>query len=306
MAEQYQNFAVTTATGTLDGTTNPITIVVNAGDGAIFPATASGAFRITVSDATGTNAEVMIVTTRSTDTFTAYRGTKIGTFGAVEIPTAVLTTHSAGSIVSHNLTAGAMNQILSDHLWQPIVTPVVGSFSQFNFNTGAGVTSTQVNNPNNSITLIQNDPSTTNNIAAIGKNIIGGTFTVTAAVAVTAMNQSFAGLWLNNGTSSNIIVGVQGANGLRISSFSDYATYVGDIVIPTANLFFTPVLWFRVQETAANRLYFISPDGYNFIQIFSESNTAHFTTARYGICAEVRNGTIPIPITLYSFAETTP
>lgn len=114
MSEQYQNLAVSTITGTIDATTNPYTIVVAAGTGSLFPSTTNGPFRVTVSDATGTNAEVFLVTNRSTDTMTAYRGTGIAAYAAAEIPIPTLSTHSAGSIISHNLTSGAMNQIRRD------------------------------------------------------------------------------------------------------------------------------------------------------------------------------------------------
>lgn len=112
--EQYQNLAYSTCTGSLDNSTNPITVVVASGDGALFPATTNGPFRITVCDAAGTNAEVMIVTARATDTLTAYRGTQISAQGAAETPVPTLSTHSAGSVVSHSITAGAMDQIRQD------------------------------------------------------------------------------------------------------------------------------------------------------------------------------------------------
>jgi hypothetical protein len=115
MSEQYTNLASSTNTGAIDATTNPVTIVVNAGDGALFPSTTNGPFRITVCDNAGTNCEVMLVTTRATDTFTAYRGSLIGSHAAAESPVPTLSTHSAGSIISHDLTVGALNQVRIDH-----------------------------------------------------------------------------------------------------------------------------------------------------------------------------------------------
>lgn len=114
MSEQYQNLATTTCTGSLDNSTNPTTIVVAAGAGASFPATTNGPFRITVCDGAGTNAEVMLVTTRATDTMTATRGAWSATVGAQETPTPTLSTHSAGSTVVHCITAGVMDQIRID------------------------------------------------------------------------------------------------------------------------------------------------------------------------------------------------
>jgi hypothetical protein len=115
MSEQYQNFAYGTISSTINNSSNPVTIVLNGGNGASFPATTNGPFRITVlGTGASTATEVMIVTTRSSDTLTAYRGTTISTYGAAEIPTPSLQAWAAGSVVSHNLTAGAMNQIRAD------------------------------------------------------------------------------------------------------------------------------------------------------------------------------------------------
>src|SRR5579859_5951315 len=110
MSEQYTNLANSTTVGSIDGVTNPITFSVQSGDGAMFPSTANGNFRVTVCDTNGANAEVMMVTSRATDTFTASRGA--GATGELPVPT--LVSHAGGSIVSHDITVGAMQQIRYD------------------------------------------------------------------------------------------------------------------------------------------------------------------------------------------------
>lgn len=120
MSEQYVNLANSTTVGSIDGVTNPITFSVQSGDGALFPTTVNGVFRVTVCDTNGANAEVMMVTSRATDTFTASRGA-----GALlETPTPTLIAHAGGSIVSHDLTAGAMTTIITQV--SPIYTPPIG------------------------------------------------------------------------------------------------------------------------------------------------------------------------------------
>lgn len=114
MSEQYMNLGSSTCTGTLDNSTNPITVVVASGAGANFPATTNGPYRIVVFDSAGTNAEVMLVTHRATDTMTATRGNWSSTVGASETPIPTLSTHSAGSTVVQAITAGAENQIRAD------------------------------------------------------------------------------------------------------------------------------------------------------------------------------------------------
>lgn len=107
MSEQYSNLGSSTTTGTIDASTNPFSIPVASVSS--FPATFP--FRVTVCDTAGTNAEVMLVIGASTGTLTATRSTGIGNVAAAEVPVPTLSTHSSGSIVSHNLTAGAMSQI---------------------------------------------------------------------------------------------------------------------------------------------------------------------------------------------------
>lgn len=110
--EQYYNLVTDTASGTIAATGTPVTIVV--GTGSNFPNPTNGPFRITVVGTDGSNPEVMIVYAQTTNTLTAARGTAIPTYGAAELPTPTLSTHTASSIVSLNWTTGAMNQIAKD------------------------------------------------------------------------------------------------------------------------------------------------------------------------------------------------
>lgn len=130
MAEQYNNLANSLLAGSIDGSTNPITFQVSSGDGAKFPATANGPFRVTVCDTNGLNAEVMMCTTLSTDTMTCNRGAGCTN----ETPTPTLVAHAAGSIVSHDITSGAIksirseieNEVISVIQVSPLVTPPSG------------------------------------------------------------------------------------------------------------------------------------------------------------------------------------
>lgn len=110
MAEQYNNLAVSTTAGSINNSTDPVVFSVAAGEGTLFPATTNGSFRVTVSDADGTNAEVMLCTSRSTDALTCSRAAN----ATLETPTPTKIAHTTGSLVSHDLTTGAMNQIRID------------------------------------------------------------------------------------------------------------------------------------------------------------------------------------------------
>ena len=75
---QTKNNAKSTSTG-LDNTDDPVTFSVGSGDGAKFPDTADGSFRVTVwstayaDPGDDTNMEILEVTSRSTDSLTATR-----------------------------------------------------------------------------------------------------------------------------------------------------------------------------------------------------------------------------------------
>ena len=200
---------------------------------------------------------------------------------------------------------------------QTLAAPSSGSFSQINFNTGTGVVTTQTNNssPVTSITVIQNDASSTGEIAGITKAKLAATFTVTMGFTQATGAGSgggggaLGGLWLTDGSANNLFLCYQaGAYYLRIPVFSNFAgSFVGDVLgnaipaVPSG-----PLMWVRVQETASNRIYSLSSDGTNFMRIFSEANTAHFTTSQYGFALENRGSAGQVSGTLYSFTETNP
>jgi hypothetical protein len=205
---------------------------------------------------------------------------------------------------------------------QPLTAPVAGNFTQQNYNTGAGVVTTQVNNssPVTSISLKQTDPEQTKNIVALDKAKLAATFTITEAISMSPGGTSAeAGMYLSDGGSppNFIIFGIQlgplgstfSGTGLVDFLCTNFTTVSAVIFNASPPQGFGPLLWLRVQETVSARIYSLSSDGINFAQIDSESNTAHFTTARYGFAIGAQVGSAGTPdslVTLYSFAETNP
>jgi hypothetical protein len=234
--------------------------------------------------------------------------------GAAEGPD---TNAAAGSLViGSTLSVLAINNLFASSggsFLQPLTAPNHSSLTDFNFNTGTGVVTNQYNNssPVTSITLTQQDPNNTQEVVAIGKSKLASTFTLTIGFSVASLStQGFAGLWLYDGSSNMIIAGYQADFGLRISLFTAFNNYSSDIVGPFQYAPYPagPLLWFRVQETASARNYYVSSDGINFLQVFTESNTAHFTTSDYGFACDCRSGSTPeaISMTCYSLVETNP
>jgi hypothetical protein len=119
-------------------------------------------------------------------------------------------------------------------------------------------------------------------------------------------------LWLADSTpAGNITWGYfqQGPNISAILFSSLSGNFTGFLYSAiTGNWNTSPLSYFRVQETASARNYYTSSDGINFNLIFTESNTAHFTTANYGFATATRSAGSggDISITCYSFTETNP
>jgi hypothetical protein len=201
---------------------------------------------------------------------------------------------------------------------QTLTAPVAANFTQTNFNTGSGVVTTQTNlsTPVTAIALLQHDPSATANMAVLAKSKLAATFTITLGFAVSTnlTTNALAGIWLADATAGpNILwwTTAQPGFGERISVFTSFTGFSSDDVgAQNQTTHYGPLVWMRVQETASARIFFTSADGQNFAQVFTESNTNHFTTTRYGWAVAVRgsaSATTPDAImTVYSFTESNP
>jgi hypothetical protein len=227
---------------------------------------------------------------------------------------------TAGSYTSTNLTVGADGRITAaangggggSGFIQTLTPPVAGNFSPINFNAG-GTTTTQVDNssPVVSISLIQQDPGASLNIAGITKAPINALFTITIGFTTTAMAPNgIIGIWLTDGSAVNILFGYNPSNGWVCTVFNNFSgsfnSNIGAAI--TYPMPLGPIVWLRVQETSTHRIFSMSADGINFFQCAPlVANNAFFTTTQYGFAVESRNLTAGIVQgVLYSFVETTP
>ena len=199
---------------------------------------------------------------------------------------------------------------------QPLTAPVSGNFSDINFNAG-GTTTTQTNNssPVTSINLKQHDPGGSQQIVGLLKAKIAATFTVTVAFAIAGDVQTnpVAGLWLADSTpAKNLFWGFfQTGGALTALTFNNLAGSFGGFLYQQGTPPWTqggPLVWMRIKETVSARNYYTSSDGINFNLVYTESNTANFTTASYGFGETTRGSGIggELSITCYSFTETNP
>lgn len=300
MSEQLADLYSTTLASPY--TAGDLAITVTSATGA----PGSGTFTLTILDAsTGDVILLFRVASVSGTTFT----------GAAEGPDS--NAASASIVLGTVLSAAAITQLFVDHpggggFIQPLTAPVPGDFSDLNFNVGTSVVTTRLDNSTPPfITIQQADPSGTGNTAAIQKAVVNADFTVTVGVTLMGRSSkgSIAGLWLGDGSTAGIWFGIYNQNSLVIAAITSLTnSWSGETTVLDEGfnqIGIGPLLWLRIQETASARNYYMSNDGETFQLIQTESNTAHMTTAKYGIFVENQNASIA-QISLYSFVETTP
>ena len=158
--------------------------------------------------------------------------------------------------------------------------------------------------------MLQTDPNNEDNFAILAKSKIAATFTVTIGVTLASLhNPALSGLVLMDSGTNIIIFGYQAlANGLSFYTYTSFTSF-GGVINGAYNpqpMPFGPLVWFRIQETVSARNYYTSADGVLWMLQFTESNTAHFTTTRYGVGVDPGGGAGASAMGWYSFTETNP
>lgn len=246
----------------------------------------------------------------------AQRHSRAGRIATVVLPILALT---AAVLIgwsmpwqSFIMVGSPVSQAQSGGYIQTLTAPVSANFTTLNFNVGTNVVTTQTNNstPVTSITVNQHDPNGTSNQVALVKSPVAATFTITGAFsAMTDTTQGLSGLFLADSGTNNLFLCAQNAFGLRAPVFTNFTGgFSADVfsAIALSGGYPSGLIWLRIKETASARNYYYSSDGINFTQIATESNTAHFTTTRYGFGTEVRGTAGDSTVTVYSFTETNP
>jgi hypothetical protein len=299
MAEQLANLYSSTLAAPYVAGSGSITVNSAAG------APTSGTFSVTILDA-GTLAVILIFRV------TSVAGAVFS--GASEGPDA--NAASGSGVVGTMLTVAAINQLFADHAGgggfiQPLTPPVAGGLTPINFNVGSGVSTVQTNlsSPVTAISLVQNDPSNSQNIVALAKNKINALYTLTIGCTLQATAASIlGGLWISDGGSppQSIFMSYMSNVGLRLPSFSDFTTFAGDVYTAVLDpMPLGPMVWFRVQETSTQRIYSVSADGSTWMVLIKEPVATRFATAQYGFACACRAGG-SMGVTCYSMVETTP
>lgn len=266
-------------------------------------APSSGPFTVTILNSTGT--AILLLFRVASLVSTVFTGVAEGP--DVNAP--------AGSIIiGSTLSVAAITNLLSavgGGFIQPLTPPVSASFSQLNFNVGTSVVTIQTTG-SDFITIQQADPGHTGNTAAIQKAKLAATFTLTIGISMMSRTNvgCIQGLWLGDGSTSGLIFGTYNQSDLIIRTMTSLTNSGGTGGNLLAETFqqagIGPLLWLQIQETVSARNYSISCDGVTFYQVYTESNTANFTTADYGIGLYMFNNGGSGQVALYSFKETNP
>lgn len=165
---------------------------------------------------------------------------------------------------------------------------------------------TQVNSPTvrvaNSILGLTAPANSGTKFFSILKAVPGTPWTVVAKCTLFVLDQLYnnCGIALADGTATTNkliqfglstgianVAGVAG-EGVQISRFSNYTTFsVTSLAVAVPGKFY----YLKVQDNGTNLIYSYSPDGVNFVQLFSESRTAFFAAGptQVGLCIDAEN-----------------
>lgn len=295
MAEQYANFATTLLNGAINNSTT--TVVVD--DGSVFPST--GNFRIVI------DSEIMVCTSRSSNTLTVTRGQE-GTTGASHVDDSVvkspLTVESLHKLIEdNNLTNLAASRpaasqpgrlylptdesvILRDsgsawHPFGPIArlwNPNDQSWSWGN--QGAATLTTR----EFSQTILFTNPGSGSGLLVRQKTPPTPPYTITALFQIMGTLSDFQNACLGfRNSSDNKEKWIRcwnaygSTNVIYVSKAASWGTS-GSSNPASSNIpVFPLMLWLQIEDDNTNHFYRYSLDGINFLQVFTDGRTNHMS-----------------------------
>jgi len=324
MAEQYANFGTATLITGIGGTSTATTWTVLGSAG--YPTSAN--FHVTIDN------EILLCTASS---ITSGTFTMSGSRGQENT---AITTHSAGAIVLHAITAGAMDQIIADGF-------TLTSFAGKPAASKAGRLQTYTDVPNaardNGTTLVpfgplyqftdpttvsfawRNQGSATESVngqslyllapALAGDNIKGReiaqpsrpyTITICIVPHMAYANFNAGGLYFTDNATGKIVNFVFNATRTLQVNYYTNATTFSSTPISAQEMLITTPLWMRVTDDGTNFLFYWSSNGVNFHKFGASLGRTAFLAApsHVGYFAMSANGTWPAGVNLYSWQQT--
>lgn len=317
--EKISNFAQTTLNTTINNSTTTV-VVVSATN---FPS--AGQFRISIEN------EIMLVTAVASTTFTVTRG--------VEGSTAVA--HNSGILVTHIVTAGALNQIIADNYQSGAyaslpaaekagrIYQTTDSIFQFR-DTGAAWNAYGPIRPCTPLAsgdytwlhqggatadftggVMSLYTSTGNDYDIIYKAAPATPYTVTIQIEVwPCLNTNFNSVnmaFVNTGGAfSNLQVGFSSTiMGLWVEKWNAYNSYSGEYTNATypASVSTTPN-FLQLSDNGTTRYYKVSWDGFLWMTVHSVGRTDFLTPDAIGIALRTDTSAGLKAMAVYSWTET--
>jgi hypothetical protein len=262
---------------------------------------------VVVSNSDGTNAEVMLCTTRATDALTCSRAANAT--GESPVPTKL--SHASGSIISCSITAGAMNQIRQDHIrsfsgalptdgragdlafatddvvaWRnngssfvpfgpvwPLTAPIPGNFAWVN-QGGASMSS------RNGSMLLTGTNQTSDSLRYFGLGVPATPYSYVVGFTPYIIGEDFQhmGFGFTDGTKFEHIC-VEDSGNIAVQKFNTSTSFNSRPVERSfRGNWGMPLLFFKVRNDGVNITFSAGPSPFDFVQLFQEATGAFLST----------------------------
>lgn len=282
--EQLSNEAVTTLNGAINNSVTTITVTT----GSVFPS--GGNFRIRIND------EIMIATARSTNDLTVIRGQE-GTSAA---------SHANTDTVTHVLTAGGLTRWAQDNdpLWGYASSPPLGKIvndagtaplvvSDFTWVNQGGATATD----QDGTILLHAPTAASENVRALTLSAPSAPYVYIAALQGIGIREGIPNFGIGFRQSSSgkfVVVHVlcDGTSSKRLAVYRmTSATAFSSTPLAVKSLMHVgKYVWLKIEDDNTNIKFYLSFDGIEWIQLYSESRTAFLlTTGPNQISFELNN-----------------
>lgn len=321
-SEKFANAATSTLNGAI--TSSATSLVVSSA--ALFPSTPQ--FRIII------DTEIMLVTGVSGTTFTVSRGnggTTAASHANTAVVTQILTKEAINQIISDNSQLGSVNSIPANEKsgriyrtsdspyaffddgtnWHAFEHPelTLPIFSQWTLtNAKSGPKLATLSNTYGAMWLYgppDTNDSNTMVLKAIPSTPYKCTFKLKPYIAATNYS-AYGVLWYQS--SNDYLKGVYCYSNTQLSILEVGAGLDGNPHITSIyETQYTPQLWewFQLEDDGSNQTFFVSPDGFNWIQLYQSASNSDLTPDHVGFFINPRNTiSSPAAVSLLSYSET--
>lgn len=290
LREQHANLASTLLDGGIDASQTTVDVL----SGAVFPST--GNFRVIV------GSEVMLCTARSSNTLTVVRGVD-GSSAA---------SHSDAAPIAMIYTYQGITDLFQDTNWQvgyASALPVYGVFDDNGVDLLDDSDFTWVNQGSATVavsglglTMVLPTDAAATNVRMLARTPGGGSWTYVAAMKGFGLHDGSAtvqfGIGFRESATGKLVVIGYGAGStnntqrrLVVSRWTDEDTLSGTLVVDNGFMLVPEIVWFKAEYDGTDIFLSVSNDGIEWLELHTEAENNHFTTAPDQIIWYGLNGT---------------